>query len=196
MSSELVCFAVSLLILLVMIAFLAANCYRKCPPNHAMIVSGMATGTNAGPFKIVTSGGTVVLPLIQMVNLIDLSIHKTVAALSTIYSTDNIPICASANLQFRIIPNDAGIANAATALLGMTGDEMAAVVENVIDGPFASALQRRSSSELKGDYAALTGEIMEQSKAGLEKIGVELTSVSIRSIDEVYDRRHAHGKPV
>jgi flotillin len=161
-----------------------------------MIISGMMAEEGGRRFKIVVGGGTVMLPMIQQKSLLDLTAHKTTAALSTLYSKDNVPICASAILQFKVIPTSDGIAAAATALLGKTKDEMAEAVENIVERPFIALLQRHTSSELKASYTELSDEIMKSSKADLANIGLELVSCTIKSIDEVYDRRHAHGEPV
>jgi len=195
MNAELLVAAAGMLILIIGIALTVVRCVRKCPPNHAMIITGVGASTGGSSYKIIIGGNAFVLPLVQQMNLINLSVHKTTAALSTVYSKDSIPICASATLHFKIIPTPIGIVMAAPALLGKTDDEMAAVVENIVERPFIAILQRLTAKELKGSYSDLADEIMKDSRTDLEKIGVELVSCTIRSIDEVYDRRHSHGGP-
>ena len=107
--------------------------YQKCPPNTAMIISGFGTADANAPFKIVIGRGCVVLPMIQVVNYLSLEIHKCALDLSSIYTSNGVPVVVKGSLQIKIGSDLVSIATACENFLGKSDTETCQIALDLIE---------------------------------------------------------------
>jgi flotillin len=136
---------------------LVASSYKRCPPNQAMIITGLCTPGNARSFKVIRSGGVVVLPMLQQCSFLSLEVMSVdLNQIGTMHLHGGQQITAGGNIQFKIANDEESIARAAEALLTKQASEIQTIVLDMVQ----SALQESSA----GKGVEQLDEIREQTK--------------------------------
>jgi len=185
MGPEVLFIGVSMIFMFTVIVVLNASCYQKCPPNQAMIISGMMAGENGLPFKIIVGGGTLMLPLIQQKNLVSLEIMTIqVRAKEPMITHNGIPITVEGIAQVKVRGDDVSIMTAAEMFLGKSPEEIAKIAQDTIIGHLRATLGTVMVEEFIRSLAPFAQLVKEVSIADLAKMGLTVVSFTITEIKD------------
>ena len=159
--------------------------YVKCKPHEALIVSGMSPETS-GQAKIILSGATVVLPLIQVLSRIDLNVRNGKFHLASVYTKEQVPLALDAKFAYKIPADEISVALAAQALLGKTIEETNEIVADLLERQLIAFIQQSKLIDLRCNYHDIETAVLDQSRDSLSKLGLAMVSFSIKSFEEVY----------
>ncbi len=174
--------AVALVILLIEV-YLMLSLYKKCPPNQAMIVSGMYAGTGGSSYKIIVGGAAIVLPMVQQVNLLSLEVRSLkMQPQLPMFTEDGAPLKLTFAANFKIKSDALSIANAAERVLGKTEEEIDALVSDVLMGIIRTVVANITVEQLKMGFDVFVPGISEKLE---EKIGITCVSLSIKNCVEL-----------
>ena len=124
--------------------------WKVAEPDEALILSGLSgrnTATAEGlDFKIVTGKGTVVLPGLQTVRSLKLSLYETALDVTCV-TTQGIPVIVRGVVIFKIGDTQPFIANAARRFLGQQ-NQMTGQVYNVFEGHLRSIIGSLTVEEM------------------------------------------------
>lgn len=119
------------------------SCWRKCPPDKLMIVSG------AGKMRSVSGKGTFVIPLLQRVDTLSLgAVQVQLTTENDIPTQDAILIHACAVANFQIGQTPELIETASKNYLNLDKEEM---TRQVTEGIQARAKAEAEATRLKGE---------------------------------------------
>ncbi len=167
------------LILVVVQVYLMLSLYRKCPPNQAMIISGMYAGASENSYKIVVGGGAVVLPVIQQVNYLSLEMRKVqIKSEAPMLTSDGVPINFELTAQIKVQGDHVSIATAAECFLGKSTEEIEDLARNSILASIRSEVANMSVDRVKVGI----DELVIASNAGLSKMGLTCVSMTVQNL--------------
>lgn len=175
--------AIGAAILGVVIVF--KSMWRVAEPNEALIISGKRDrrADPEGPrFKIVTGGGTFVLPGVQAVRKLHLDLNEADLAIDCV-TTQGIPVQVKGVVIFKVGDQEQLISNAARRFLAKQ-DSMGQRVFNVFEGHLRSIIGVMTIEEMIRDREKLTAQVRASSGAEMEKLGLIVDSLQIKEIDD------------
>lgn len=166
-----------LLVILVIVVF--ESCWRKCPPDKLMIVSGF------GQTRSVSGKGTFVIPGLQRVDTLALgAVQVQLSTENEIPTQDAILIhaCAVANFQIGQTPELIEIAS--KNYLNMDKTEMTRQVTEVMLGKMREVIGQMDLKELMRDRESFNHKVFEGSRDDLANLGLELRTFNVQDFSD------------
>lgn len=166
-------------------AWISVNFYQKCPPNQAMIISGMGAKEHGRAFKIVVGGGAVMLPMIQQKNILSLEVMTIeVRANAPMITKNGVPIFVEGVAQVKVKGDDISISTAAEQFLGKSDEEVSTIAHETLVGHLRAILGTMTVEELIQSFDSFAQKVQEVSIADLAKMGLTVVSFTIKEIKD------------
>ena len=168
---------IALIVVIVVCVF--ESCWRKCPPDKLMIVSG------AGKMRSVSGKGTFVIPGFQRVDMLALgAVQVQLTTENDIPTQDAILIhaCAVANFQIGQTPDL--IETASKNYLNMDKEEMTRQVTEVMLGKMREVIGQMDLKELMRDRESFNAKVFDGSKDDLANLGLELRTFNVQDFSD------------
>ncbi|MBX9692907.1 MAG: flotillin family protein [Cyanobacteria bacterium] len=161
--------------------------YQKVGPNEAMLISGAVRGTDGHRFKVVQGGGTVVLPLVQKVDILSLEVMTIdVRTNAPIITKSGVPIFVEGVAQVKVEGEANAIATAAEQFLGKDTQQIASIAHETLVGHLRAILGTMEVEELIQSFESFAQRVQEVSINDLAKMGLTVVAFTINEIrDEV-----------
>lgn len=113
------------------------SCWRKCPPDKLMIVSG------AGKMRSVSGKGTFVIPLLQRVDTLSLGANRYIDIMPKVAeqvakpltAVDSIKMYGSGNAQKLVKETTSIVDQVASGLKDSTGIDLPSLLNGLISNP-------------------------------------------------------------
>lgn len=170
------------IVLFIVILSLLRSMIRVCPSNHILVVTGgsqtVVNGRKYG-FRLQKGGWTFVIPFIQSVQAIDLTIIPINVRVEGVNSANGINVGADATACVCIDDaNEPLLYSAVQQLLGKSRDQIQEQIQQTMIGNFRAALNKTTPLQAIG---------MVESAEGLED--VELAEIADEAFNTNVDRR-------
>jgi flotillin len=122
------------------------SCLKKCPPNKAMLVSGLQiAGT-----KIIVGGSAVVLPVVQQVHWVDLEVRTVkIKSLTPLVSADGVPLQIEVSAQIKVRPDNVSIMTVAEVMLDKSAEERDSMIASMLLPRLAVLVESMSAEQFK-----------------------------------------------
>lgn len=165
--------------------WMTSSFYRKCGPNHAMIISGMlASDGNGFSHKVIIGGGSTVFPVIQQCSYLSLECLSIALDPKTPYITkDGTQIKFGAVAQVKVKADPSSVMLAAESFLDKTDSQNAERVSEIILSHTRSIVGTLSYTEILHDLHGLSQKVQEESISSLMKFGMTVVSYSIDEME-------------
>lgn len=155
------------------------SCWRKCPPDKLMIVSG------AGKMRSVSGKGTFVIPLLQRVDTLSLgAVQVQLTTENDIPTQDAILIHACAVANFQIGQTPELIETASKNYLNLDKEEMTRQVTEVMLGKMREVIGQMDLKELMRDRESFNAKVFGGSKDDLANLGLELRTFNVQDFSD------------
>lgn len=167
------------LLIMIMVIVVFESCWRKCPPDKLMIVSGF------GQTRSVSGKGTFVIPGLQRVDTLALgAVQVQLSTENEIPTQDAILIhaCAVANFQIGQTPELIEIAS--KNYLNMDKAEMTRQVTEVMLGKMREVIGQMDLKELMRDRESFNHKVFEGSRDDLANLGLELRTFNVQDFSD------------
>ena len=177
------------ILIIVFLAYLASR-FKKVGPNQALIVSGR-THSYFDPvtkqrlrrgFRIVKGGGTVVIPVLERVDILSLELLTLDVLVSKAYTREGVPVTVDGVAQIKVRGDDLSIATAAEQFLSKSATEMKNVALQTLEGHLRAILGTLTPEQINSDRDAFALEVQSVSAADLAKMGLEIISFTVKEI--------------
>lgn len=154
----------SIVVAVLIVVCVFESCWRKCPPDKLMIVSG------AGKMRSVSGKGTFVIPGFQRVDMLALgAVQVQLTTENDIPTQDAILIHACAVANFQIGQTPELIETASKNYLNMDKEEMTRQVTEVMLGKMREVIGQMDLKELMRDRESFNAKVFDGSKDDLYK---------------------------
>jgi len=173
--------------------------YTKCGPNEVLIISGRKskeakTKKGAG-FRIVRGGGTFVVPVKEQVRRMSLEIMNLDVRTSEVYTTPGVPISVEAAAQVKVKGDDEFIIMAAENFLSRPKEDVMKTALQVLEGHTRAAISTMTPEEAYQRRRELAKRSRDEASADLERMGLEIVSLTIRNVTDNQGYLEAVGRP-
>ena len=184
---------------LLLIAFIIwAHQYTKAGPNEVLIISGRRarkrSGAKAG-YRIVRGGGTFVSPFREQVQRLSLELMQFDVRTGETYSEHGVPMQVDGVCMVKIDPTDEGIELAAAQFLSRGRDDIVRTAQQAVEGHLRSAVGEHSIEDVYRERAKLVEATKQLTGPDLERMGLEIVSLTIRQITDKQGYLEALGRP-
>jgi flotillin len=164
--------------------------YRKVGPNQALIVYG------AGGQRILTGGGTLVIPLVQESKLFSLELMSfDVAPQQNLYTNQGVSVRVEAVTQLKVRSDRDSILTAAEQFLSKSPDEREGMIRLVMEGHLRGIVGQLTIEQIVKEPEMVSEKMRSTSSADLAKMGLEVVSFTIKEVRDENDYITNMGRP-
>jgi flotillin len=157
--------------------------YRVPAPNEALLISGRKQrGTDALPFKIVTGHGAFVIPVFSKASRLTLAMQEAEVE-EDCYTKQGLTLAVQAVIAFKVGDDHESIAAAARRFQG-DQSQMSILVGRIFSGHLRSIIGSMTVEAIIREQQTLADAIVSASKTEMARIGLEIDSLQISSIDD------------
>ncbi len=174
---------IAILAFLIFVGFVLARLYRRATREISLVKTG------AGGRKVVMDGGTVVIPLlheISLVNMKTLRLEVNRANEASLITKDRMRVDVGVEFYVSVNATEEGIARAAQTLGDRTFDvnELREMIEGKLVDGLRSVAAKMTMDELHENRSDFVQEVQNAVSEDLLKNGLELESVSLTALDQ------------
>ena len=173
---------------LLLLVVLFKTAWRVAEPDEALIISGPGGGKSpagvAGEsmhFKIVTGGGTLVVPGLSKVRALSLMAHESEIAVPCV-SQQKIRLDLRGVVVYKVGDDYRSIANAARRFLDRPAAELESKVQNVFVGHLRAIAGSMTVEEMISDQDKFAQQVRERCTVEMESFGLVIDSFQIQAI--------------
>lgn len=178
--------AIALVVALIVIAMIVARIIYICPPNEVLIFSGgrhTLDGRAVG-YRIVQGGRGLRIPLIEVVDRMDLTNMVIDLRVQGAYSRGGIPLNVQGVANVKISSKSAQLANAIERFLGMSRDQIISIARETLEGNLRGVLSTLTPEEVNQDREKFASELLHEADSDLARLGLELDTLKIQNVSD------------
>jgi flotillin len=166
--------------------------FKRCPANQVLVISGkVGTGQSA---KIISGGGTFVVPVLQEWAFLDLTPLQIDINLMDALSLENIRVQVPSQVTVAVGDTDEYQRNAAARIMNLTATEISAMAANLIFGQMRQVIASMKIEDINRDRDQFRSNIEHALEPELKKIGLRLINVNIKDLNDASGYIEAIGR--
>jgi flotillin len=176
---------------LIVIAFIISRIIYICPPNEVLIFSGghRKLATPQGDerivgYRVVQGGRGIRIPLIEVVDRMNLTNMVIELRVTGAYSRGGIPLNVQGVANVKISSKTAQLANAIERFLGMTREQIMQVARETLEGNLRGVLSTLTPEEVNQDREKFAGALVHEADHDLGRLGLELDTLKIQHVSD------------
>src|SRR5436190_4896272 len=188
----------SVLIALLVIAFAVwAHQYTKVGPNEVLIISGRRGRRKYGKrgYRIGRGGGTFVRPFRERVQRLSLELLQFDVRTQETYTTHGVPVQIDGVCMVKIDSSDPGIERAAEQFLSRGREDIVRTALQAVEGHMRAAVGGLSIEDIYRERQKLVAAVRELAQPDLERMGLQVISLTVRNIADKQGYLEALGRP-
>jgi flotillin len=170
-----------------------AHQYTKVGPNEVLIISGRRRRDRG--YRIVRGGGTYVRPFREKVQRLSLELMQFDVRTAETYTMHGVPVQVDGVCMVKIDGSDEGIERAAEQFLSRAREDIVRTAMQAVEGHMRSAVGGLSIEDIYRERQKLVAGVRELAGPDLERMGLTVVSLTIRSIADKQGYLEALGRP-
>jgi flotillin len=186
MQNLLIVGSLGLLGALVVIALIVSRMIYICPPNEVLIFSGghRKLEDRIIGYRVVQGGRGIRIPLIEVVDRMDLTNMVIELRVQGAYSKGGIPLNVQGVANVKVSSKEKQLANAIERFLGMTRDQIKNIARETLEGNLRGALSTLTPEEVNQDREKFAAELVHEADHDLARLGLELDTLKIQHVSD------------
>ncbi|MBL8229945.1 MAG: hypothetical protein JNL98_15765 [Bryobacterales bacterium] len=186
-----------LLLTVFIAAALFSRNYLKVPPNLVAVLSGrkrkLADGRSVG-YRMVRGGAALRIPLLEKVDYLSLNVLTIPLEIRRAYTLQGVPVSVKAVANVKIRSDEMSLHAAAERFLGMSHNDIQAVIFQTLEGHLRSILGTLTVEEVNSDRNSFAQKLTSEAANDLEKMGLGVDVLTIQEVSDDEDYLNALGK--
>lgn len=178
---------VGLLVALAVIVIILKRMIYICPPNEVLIFSGAHRKLGEDRvigYRVVQGGRGIRIPLIEVVDRMDLTNMLIELRVEGAYSKGGIPLIVQGVANVKVSSKSDQLANAIERFLGMTREMIMATARETLEGNLRGVLSTLTPEEVNQDREKFAGELLHEADHDLARLGLELDTLKIQHVSD------------
>jgi flotillin len=173
-------FILPIVIVLVIALFviLILTAYKRVPPNQVMVIYGR------GNPRYVTSGGALILPVLETFKMMDVTIMTIKTEKDEVYTVNGVPIQLDWVAQVQIDSTQEALQTAARAFLDKKRDEIQRVILETLSANFRAIVGQMSVETIHRDRDDFVQRVQDLAADDITAMGVRIISMGIEEIND------------
>lgn len=156
-----------------------------CGPNEVLIFSGRRDGRDPGSRYVAIAGGRAVrVPLIEVVDRVDLTNMIIDVSVQNAYSKGGIPLNVQGVANVKIASHEPVLSNAVTRFLDYDRKEVVQVVKDTLEGNLRGVLSQLTPEQVNDDKLAFAEKLLEEAEHDLSRLGLVLDTLKIQNVSD------------
>ncbi|GAB4565513.1 MAG: hypothetical protein Tsb0020_16480 [Haliangiales bacterium] len=187
MSSAIGIIAVVIVLAAIATVILMFRLLEICPPNEVLIFSGRHRTTGSGRsigYRLVQGGRGFRIPMIEVVDRLDLTNMIIDIRVAGAYSKGGIPLNVDAVANVKIASSEPTIGNAIERLLGKSRQQIMTVARETLEGNLRGVLATLTPEEVNQDREKFADSLLQEAGQDLARIGIELDTLKIQNVSD------------
>lgn len=188
MGNVLLVAAVSVVVSLLVIALIVSRIIYICPPNEVLIFSGgqrkIPGEDRSVGYRVVQGGRGMRIPLIEVVDRMDLTNMTIDLRVQGAYSRGGIPLNVQGVANVKVSSKSVQLANAIERFLGMTREQIIAIARETLEGNLRGVLSTLTPEEVNQDREKFAGELLHEADHDLARLGLELDTLKVQHVSD------------
>ncbi|HTL37820.1 MAG TPA: SPFH domain-containing protein [Kofleriaceae bacterium] len=181
--------AISTLVALVVLAMIISRIIYICPPNEVLIFSGghrriPGTEDRVVGYRVIQGGRGIRIPLIEVVDRMDLTNMVIELRVQGAYSRGGIPLNVQGVANVKVSSKSDHLANAIERFLGYTREQIMAIARETLEGNLRGVLSTLTPEEVNQDREKFAGELVHEADHDLARLGLELDTLKIQHVSD------------
>ncbi|MGK7889252.1 MAG: flotillin family protein, partial [Leptolyngbyaceae cyanobacterium] len=179
-----------------LIAFLK-TCLQICNPNEILILSGRQHKTKKGQsvgYKVIFGGRTVVIPILEQVERMDMTTMPVPVEVSNAYSKGGIPLHIQAIANVKVSSDPSVVGNAIERFLGHNRNEIKRVARETLEGNLRGVVADLTPEQVNEDRLRFAERIAQDVSRDLSKLGLHLDTLKIQNVADDVDYLNSIGR--
>lgn len=175
-----------LLLAVLAVALLVKRLLYICQPNEVLIFSGShrAVGDRKVGYKVVKGGRKLRIPLVEMVDRLDLTNMAINVAVKGAFSHGGIPLNVEGVANVKIPGEEPILGAAIERLLGKGRDEIMSIGKETLEGNLRGVLAKLTPEQVNEDKLAFAKQLMEEADQDLNRLGLVLDTLKIQNVSD------------
>ncbi len=179
---------VAILAALIVIVMILKRIIYICPPNEVLIFSGshrrIETEERIIGYRVVQGGRGIRIPLIEVVDRMDLTNMIIELRVQGAYSRGGIPLNVQGVANVKVSSKSAQLANAVERFLGMSREQIMATARETLEGNLRGVLSTLTPEEVNQDREKFAGELLHEADHDLARLGLELDTLKVQHVSD------------
>jgi flotillin len=171
-----------------LLAIIISRIIYICPPNAVLIFSGghrkIAGDERVIGYRVVQGGRGLRIPLIEVVDRMDLTNMIIELRVQGAYSRGGIPLNVQGVANVKVSSKTVQLANAVERFLGNTREQIMAVARETLEGNLRGVLSTLTPEEVNQDREKFAGELLHEADHDLARLGLELDTLKIQHVSD------------
>ncbi len=180
--------AIGVLGALIVLAFVISRIIYICPPNEVLIFSGshrkLGTVDRTVGYRVVQGGRGIRIPLIEVVDRMNLTNMVIELRVQGAYSRGGIPLNVQGVANVKVSSKSAQLANAIERFLSMSRDQIMQVARETLEGNLRGVLSTLTPEEVNQDREKFAGALVHEADHDLARLGLELDTLKIQHVSD------------
>jgi len=168
----------------------AARLYRKVPPSKVMVIYGRGTTkrnldkTTDTAVRLVTGGGSIVWPIIEEFEELDLTVMQIEQPRDRVYTIDGLPLDLDWNALVQIGTDDVSLLTAATAFLGKDSEEIINIITKTLSTNNRAIVGQLSVEQLHRDRDQFVQKVQQLAADEMSLMGLKIIQMGVKDITD------------
>lgn len=172
-----------------------AHQYTKVGPNEVLIISGRKGRAQDVGYRIVRGGGTYVRPFSEKVQRMSLELMQFDVRTAETYTVHGVPVGIDGVCMVKIDGSQEGIERAAQQFLSRGPDDIVRTALQAVEGHMRAAVGSLSIEDIYRERQKLVAAVRDLAEPDLERMGLEIVSLTVRNIGDKQGYLEALGRP-
>jgi flotillin len=167
-------------------SFIARN-YIKVAPNQVAVFYGRKYKTKDGQtvgFKVVTGGAKFKVPIVESVQMLDLSIFSIDLQVKSAPNKDGVPVNLEGVANVKILSDESSLMSACERFLHKTPAEIKDIAFKNLEGHLRAIAGGMTIEELVGDRSKLNQAVLNDATTDLKKLGLGVDLLTIQKVTD------------
>ncbi len=167
-------------VVILLVAFIAfiMRYYHQVPPSEVLVVYGR------GESRMVTNGGTWVIPVFEKYKKLNLTIMTIKTEKDEVYTISGVPIQLDWVSQVQIDSEQAALKTAAKAFLDKTRDDIHNIIKETLSANFRAIVGQMSVEAIHRDRDDFVQRVQDLASDDVTAMGVKIISMGIEEITD------------
>jgi flotillin len=183
--------AIGVVVALLVIALIISRIIYICPPNEVLIFSGGhrkiavdGVADKTVGYRVVQGGRGLRIPLIEVVDRMDLTNMTIDLRVQGAYSRGGIPLNVQGVANVKVSSKTVQLANAIERFLGMSREQIIAIARETLEGNLRGVLSTLTPEEVNQDREKFASELLHEADHDLGRLGLELDTLKVQHVSD------------
>lgn len=168
------------------LGFIGKN-YIKVAPNQVAVFYGRQYKTKDNiviGFKVITGGAKFKIPIIESVQMLDLSIFSIPLDVKSAPNKDGVKVNLRGIANVKILSEESALMAACERFLGKTNDEIKDIAYKNLEGHLRAIAGTMTIENLVGDRSLLNQAVLKEATVDLAKMGLGIDLLTIQEVTD------------